>query len=219
MNTEENMSENFCNRVFVGNVPFQCTKEEFQNCFSKMEGFENADIIKRYKSKMSRGFGFVIFETKEQAESLLKRNDIILKDRFLRFSPYLENKDKEDSKKVKLYISGFTDEINENIVKDIFNEYGTIKNIVINNNKKSSLIEFSNVYNLKILINTHIKYKNDILMIKPYNKKFNNYNKLNDPADAYREGFKAGHIVGFQQGYQQGHQQGYQQGIEMNQIK
>ena len=32
------------NKVFVGNVPFQCTRDEFQECFKSLEGFETADL-------------------------------------------------------------------------------------------------------------------------------------------------------------------------------
>ncbi len=76
------------NKVFVGNVPFQCTREEFQESFMKMDGFVNADIIRRYKSKLSRGFGFVVFSTREHAEKLLNDRNVHFKDRVLRFSPY-----------------------------------------------------------------------------------------------------------------------------------
>jgi RNA recognition motif-containing protein len=84
-NIEPNDSEH--NKIFVGNVPFQCTPEEFQNCFEKMNGFMSADIIRRYKSKLSRGFGFVIFADKDSADGLMNKT-VFLRERKLRFSPY-----------------------------------------------------------------------------------------------------------------------------------
>jgi RNA recognition motif-containing protein len=74
-------------KIFVGNVPYQCTREDFQKCFRPMNGYVTADIIRRYKSKISRGFGFVIFKTKEQAEAAMKKT-ITLEDRTLRLSEY-----------------------------------------------------------------------------------------------------------------------------------
>lgn len=75
-------------KIFVGNVPFQCTREEFIDCFKNLEGFVTADIIRRYRSKLSRGFGFVVFSDKPSADKLLNGSAVMLKDRVLRFSVY-----------------------------------------------------------------------------------------------------------------------------------
>jgi RNA recognition motif-containing protein len=76
-------------KVFVGNVPFNCTQEEFQNCFSNVPGYKNADVIRRYNSNFSRGFGFITFNSDSDATALLSSHDnIILKDRTLRLSRY-----------------------------------------------------------------------------------------------------------------------------------
>ena len=49
-------------KIFVGNVPFQCSKEEFTDCFNKYKGFLDADIVNRFNSENCRGFGFVTFK-------------------------------------------------------------------------------------------------------------------------------------------------------------
>ena len=92
------------NKVFVGNVPFQCTKEEFIDCFKDQSGFIDADIIRRYRSKLSRGFGFVIFKSQEQANTLIGRTDIVLKDRVLRFSTYSDDNTRERKKTYQIFI-------------------------------------------------------------------------------------------------------------------
>lgn len=77
-------------KVFVGNVPFKCTKKEFINCFKNYDGFINADIIHQYNSNKSRGFGFICFDSPNNANKFINnQSNIILKDRILRFSKYM----------------------------------------------------------------------------------------------------------------------------------
>lgn len=75
-------------KIFVGNVPYQCTQEEFEKCFEKIEGFVKAEIITMYKTNMSRGFGFITLKSLHDAEKLKHRNDIFFKGRNLRFTNY-----------------------------------------------------------------------------------------------------------------------------------
>lgn len=103
-------------KIFVGNVPFHCSKEEFQEHFKHLDGFETADIIKRYNSKLSRGFGFIVFKNELCAKKVLESGEMKFKDRMLRFSPYMNennnnettnndsNKKTEDNKKKKIKI-------------------------------------------------------------------------------------------------------------------
>jgi len=82
------MSVNNLNKIFVGNVPFYCDATDFQECFRQYDGFIKAEIIYKPNTKISRGFGFVIFDSPENALKLLNRTDVTFKDRFLRFTNY-----------------------------------------------------------------------------------------------------------------------------------
>lgn len=75
-------------KIFVGNVPFECTPVEFTSCFENFDGFIKAEIIFKSGTNISRGFGFVNFNSPENAHKLLNKNDVFLKDRCLRFSEY-----------------------------------------------------------------------------------------------------------------------------------
>lgn len=81
------MEPNVC-KVFVGNVPFQCSQEEFNECFEKMTGFIKAEIVYKMNMSTSRGFGFVTFNSQENAKKLIENNFVVLKDRTLRFTEY-----------------------------------------------------------------------------------------------------------------------------------
>lgn len=82
------LSEDNTTKVFVGNVPYQCKQEEFRNCFKNIDGFIEAEIITINKTNISRGFGFITMKSSECADKLKNRNDIMIKNRHLRFTAY-----------------------------------------------------------------------------------------------------------------------------------
>ncbi len=224
------------NKIFVGNVPFHCTRDEFQECFKHLEGFETADIIRRYKSKLSRGFGFVVFKDDNQAKTLLDIDNIMLKDRVLRFSPYEPDdntspKKTEEIKEVhtvqlskpvqsvqiskpkisyQLYISNLDDSTTYDELKKRIIESGVkVSTCFVNtkNNKTTGIVSVESLEAYTKLLENPLFLNNKPLIIKPYRKNKNTTNtKHANVGVAYREGFKAGHIIGFQQGYQQGFQ-------------
>lgn len=73
-------------KVFVGNVPFNCTSIDFERCFKGMIGYQTGEVIKRYNQTL--GFGYVVFDTKENGTKLMDGRDIIIKNRKLRFSEF-----------------------------------------------------------------------------------------------------------------------------------
>ncbi len=75
-------------KIFVGNVPFQCSQLEFKECFEKIIGFVKAEIICKSNTSISRGFGFVTFDTPENARKILGNNLIQCNGRTLRFTEY-----------------------------------------------------------------------------------------------------------------------------------
>lgn len=86
------MNTHLC-KVFVGNVPFQCTQQEFSECFESMPGFIKAEVINKINTPASRGFGFVTFDSYENAMALIESSSIVsssivCKDRILRFTKY-----------------------------------------------------------------------------------------------------------------------------------
>lgn len=208
-------------KIFVGNVPFHCTREEFQEIFKHLEGFETADIIRRYKSKLSRGFGFVVFKDDKNAKKLLDIGEMPFKDRILRFSPYeSDDKPTKTEKPTKhtnqmitltkpihrLYVSNLDDDISYHELKSCISKSGiNISTCFVNTKKdKTTGIVFLDTLEdyTKLLENPPI-VNGKPLIVKPY-KKINNDTKCTNVQTIYREGFRAGHIVGFQQGFQQG---------------
>lgn len=98
----------FC-KVFVGNVPFDCSNDEFSNKFKDVDGYIKAEIVTKQTSGAlcSRGFGFVTVggtedagcSSEQNAEKLLKRSDIDIRGRTLRFTEYVPNGKKPNRSK------------------------------------------------------------------------------------------------------------------------
>lgn len=198
------------NKVFVGNVPFQCTTEEFKECFENLEGFVTADIIRRHHSKLSRGFGFVVFDTEEQANGLLNETGINLRDRVFRFSSYLQDSvpKKKEAGSFQVYVNNLEVGTTSENLKEAFNDYDDLTTCVVNSTSRNTtgVVTFESYDSFKSVLNNPPTLGENTLQVKPFRKqntKTENV-KLNNPKVAYREGFKAGHIVGFQQGVQQG---------------
>jgi len=200
------------NKVFVGNVPFQCTRDDFQNCFKHIDGYVNADIMRRYGSKISRGFGFVIFETDEHAANLLLIENIMLKDRKLRFSLY---NIQEKSRTYLLYVSNIDKIDTDDELAKCFVTFQDIlsTNVIIRNNNKYGIVKTTSKKTYSDILNSELILDGTVMNVKPFKKKRkivwkNNDNQKNhhwaNPIEAYNEGFKAGSIIGFQQGLQQG---------------
>ncbi|AYV81269.1 MAG: RNA recognition motif protein [Harvfovirus sp.] len=129
-------SETTETKIFVGNVPFQCLQEEFSQCFKNVPGFISAEIVTRHNSSYSRGFGFVAMSNIGDAKALIQRNDIMFKDRVLRFTEYNFQDKQLGQKQHKnyLFVRNVPKEIKREQLKIIFQEYGTVGACFINTN-------------------------------------------------------------------------------------
>lgn len=114
-------------KLFVGNVPFNCNSYDFQKCFEHMIGFIKAEVIYNHNSNLSRGFGFVLFDSYENASKLLFSNNIMINNRTLRFTEYNNSiiLDKIDYMDNFIMIKNINN-LTRNELYDIFKEYGVI---------------------------------------------------------------------------------------------
>ena len=83
-------------KLYVGNLPFTVDDEKLKELFSAHGKIEEATVIKDRFSGRSKGFGFVTFATKEEAEKAISAlNDKEVEGRNLKVSeakPMTENK-------------------------------------------------------------------------------------------------------------------------------
>jgi RNA recognition motif-containing protein len=85
-------------KLFIGNIPFDCSQDDFKNAFKKRKGYINAELI---NNSNSRCFGFVIFKNKENIDELINLNNIFIKDRKLRLTRYNQKNDSINYIKLK----------------------------------------------------------------------------------------------------------------------
>lgn len=78
------------NRIFVGGISANTTEAELHSLFSNYGNVKATKIILD-RAGVSKGYGFVTFETEEEARKIQKEADnIILKDRKLNIAPAIK---------------------------------------------------------------------------------------------------------------------------------
>jgi hypothetical protein len=60
------------NRLFIGNLSWETTRESLGDHFESCDGFVSARVAWDMDRQRSRGFGFVEFQTPEQAEAAMQ---------------------------------------------------------------------------------------------------------------------------------------------------
>ncbi|KAJ6241774.1 protein boule [Anaeramoeba flamelloides] len=66
------MTQEHKKRVFVGGISWKATKNSLENFFSAYGDVVDCRIILDHKTRRSKGFGFVTFETEESATKVKK---------------------------------------------------------------------------------------------------------------------------------------------------
>ena len=61
-------------KLYVGNLPYSVTEESLEALFSQFGPVESVVIIKDRETGRAKGFGFVEFEARADAESSLELN-------------------------------------------------------------------------------------------------------------------------------------------------
>ena len=59
-------------KVYVGNLPYRITEEELSAHFEDCGSIQDIILIKDRETGRSKGFGFVEFESEDQAEAATK---------------------------------------------------------------------------------------------------------------------------------------------------
>lgn len=204
-------------KVFVGNVPFQCTEEQFKDCFKDQEGYVDSKIIKRVGSNLSRGFGYIEFSTEDQANHFIENcGNIQLKERDLRFSIFhhknIISKDNFNTdlkmSHYKIFVDDLSEDTSKEDIQDAFSEFKDIVSCFVNtskktdSSKKTGVVIFSSLESCKKALEDPplLTSSGEQLTVKPF-KLFNNLTTtITDVRKSHREGYKAGYIVGFQKG-------------------
>lgn len=206
-------------KIFVGNVPYTCTKKEFISCFKQFDGFVDAEVIKKNDSNTTKGYGFVIFNNQEQMNNVLNSKMITLKNRKLRinkYDPYRNNVNNI----YKVFLKNVPCNCTEDEIIKYFSNFGHVVHCYINTKDttigiyNSAILSYDSeksYYNA--LKNKEVIINSNVIKVFPYQKKFSRHTvrKNNiEASNAYNIGFEAGKLVG----YEEGRIIGYKEGLE-----
>lgn len=62
-------------KLFIGGLPFTTTDDELQEAFAAFGNVESAKVITDRETGKSRGFGFVEYNSQEEADEAVKGQD------------------------------------------------------------------------------------------------------------------------------------------------
>lgn len=110
-------------KLFVSNIPFQCTEKEFAELMTKKEGISNVKLVCRGTGN-SKGYGFVSANTEALRDSLINNKDIVINGRTLRFESYVNQ-----HKFYKIHAANIPDNVNEQQVYDVFSKFGKVDSV------------------------------------------------------------------------------------------
>jgi hypothetical protein len=111
-------------KIFVGNVPYECTQNIFENTLCGVDGYINAEIVVDKNSGICRGFGFITLNNVENAKKLLKKNNITIGDRELRLTPYTSTQKYADVDRAGyILVDNIPYNCGRGYLKELFAEY------------------------------------------------------------------------------------------------
>lgn len=175
-------------KVFVSNVPFSFTTEDFVNTFKEINGYISATLILRAGTQYSRGFGYVTMASKESYDNLLKM-DISFGEKHATIVPYQVQK-----KNYSIHVKYVPYDMTEEALIKIFQSFGNVVRSHININyqtgkpKGTAFIDFDDVESFKKVLNERIIKIDNIHTVevskkrkKIYDNVFKFNNKQKDP--------------------------------------
>jgi|SaaInlStandDraft_4_1057021.scaffolds.fasta_scaffold03619_2 RNA recognition motif-containing protein len=204
-------------KVFVGNVPFECTDKDFINPFKDMDGFVDAKVIRHPKSLTStRGFGFVCFEKQEHIDNLLK-NTIKINDREVRISNYEKQKPHPVYAKKyfseypnKLFVQNIPPNITHEKFEEYFSEYGAVSRCYLITDRDSGIhkgkgvVHYMDMESYNKVMNEKHEMNGKELKIQNYRQPINGNGNSNGKENKVALAFSNGYQQGFKAGYQVG---------------
>lgn len=128
--------------LIVNYLPQQMTDEQFEDLFKKFGSMKSCKIVRNRVSGYSYGFGFVDFETHEQAiKAINELNGHELETKKIKVA--FARPAGQDIKQANLYIKNVPNEWNQDDVKKVFEPYGNIIQVrVLGNNRGVAFVLF-----------------------------------------------------------------------------
>lgn len=129
-------------KLFIGGISFDTTDESLRSYFEKYGTITDCVVIKEANTNKSKGFGFVTFETEEEADACMAERPHELQERNIDVKRAVS---REESSRPgahvqvkKVFIGGVKGEITEEELREYFGEFGTVMEVEIPVDKTTS---------------------------------------------------------------------------------
>eukprot|EP00038_Savillea_parva_P031947 m.92233 g.92233 ORF g.92233 m.92233 type:complete len:450 (-) comp9948_c0_seq1:178-1527(-) len=111
-------------RVFVGNLPKTCTVEELTTCIAEHVAMPSeVRIIKDRETNVSKGYGFLTFNTTADAERCLVAQTVTCQKRLLNFGPAKHRRRSDDFSPLPNYGVTYSPTLNEQGAPSYYDAY------------------------------------------------------------------------------------------------
>lgn len=142
-NNNDSTDDNEKTNLIVNYLPQQMTDEEFENLFKKFGSMKSCKIVRNRSTGYSYGFGFVDFETHEQAlKAIEELNGHELETKKIKVA--FARPAGQDIKQANLYIKNVPNTWTQDDVKKVFEPYGNIIQVrVLGKNRGVAFVLFN----------------------------------------------------------------------------
>lgn len=114
-------------KVYVGNLSYDTTEEGLSAEFSGLK-IASVNIVKYSDTGRSKGFGFIEFETEEDAQNALAKNGTVVDGREIVVS---EPRPAEERSSKKLYVGNLSYDVTADDLRAAFEKYGEIVDVTV----------------------------------------------------------------------------------------
>ncbi|XP_071494192.1 heterogeneous nuclear ribonucleoprotein A/B-like isoform X1 [Diadema antillarum] len=111
-------------KLFVGGLAWDTTNDSLKKYFSAFGDVVDCDIKKDPMTQKPRGFGFVLFSSKDSVSKVLAQQDHQVDGKSIDPKPAIALKKPE--KKKKIFIGGIGPELKDEQIVDYFSQFGTV---------------------------------------------------------------------------------------------
>lgn len=122
-------SEQF-RKLFIGGLSFDTDENSLKQYFSKWGEIVDCIVMRDPNSKRSRGFGFITYKDKDSVDLVQKDRPHKIDDREVETKRAMPRDDPSINNQQtvkKMFVGGLKEDTTEEMIKDVFSEYGEIE--------------------------------------------------------------------------------------------
>ena len=119
--------------VFVSNLDFKVTEDKLREVFSEFGNITDIRLVRNYKG-LSKGFGYIQYSSMEGVHRALSHDRLKIDGRPAFVSEVGKKKEfqfKDSLEKNKLFVNQLAHDVDERILREIFEKYGQLKDVRI----------------------------------------------------------------------------------------